>query len=74
MILCLKDDGSETIFEFIPAIKGYSYTLSKELQVTRNSHFDYYKDKDHCLMDLLLYINSVSKEDKINNKNLFKNI
>ena len=67
LLLYLKENEESLEFKFISNIKGYKFELSNNSQITRNDYFDYYKDKDRCLADLLIFIKS-KLEDKNNKK------
>ena len=69
LLLSYIDSNEIQEFKFIPAIKGYNFKLSDSNQITRNDYFKKYKDKDKCLMDLLLYIKKV-QERKVEEKTL----
>jgi len=52
LMLCL-DENNGKCFRFIPAQKGYDFVLGENEQITRNSYFDYYQDKDKCIKDII---------------------
>ena len=69
LCLCLIDDSENIKFNFISSVDDYDFVKGNNSQITRNSYFDYYKKKDRCLADLLLYLKNTSK-DKNNKKSL----
>lgn len=69
LLLCLFDDGNDVYFKFISSIKDFDFIRGNNSQITRNSYFKYYKNKDKCLMDLLLYIKNIDNV-KNNEKSL----
>ena len=64
LLLCFEEK-EEDGFRFLPAIKGYSFELSKSNQITRNDYFKKYKDKDKCIDELMLYIRNELKSKKV---------
>ena len=57
------DDNME--FVFYPVKNKFKYSLSDNSQVTQNNYLDEFKNRDSCLMELLLFIKSKQNKEEI---------
>ena len=64
LLLRYVDDGEELSFIFYPVKEKYKYVLSDNSQVTKNNYFDEFKNRDKCLIEILLFIKNEQKSNE----------
>ena len=62
LLLRYIEKEGEFYFEFYPSKERFQFVLSQNDQMVNNDFFKKYKDRDKCLMDLLLFIKKEQKE------------
>ena len=61
LLLRYIEKNGEFSFEFYPSKERFQFVLSENDQMVNNDFFKKYKDRDKCLMDLLLFIKKEQK-------------